>query len=68
MELKDMIIEACGEKWVATFDMPDGTKNMGMTNSHKALATLVNDIRVNFLGKNIVITDHTMLFCDKEEE
>lgn len=67
IEEKDLILEVIGQKWVVTFDMPDGTKSGGMFNSHLALPSIISKIRSDG-GKNIVITDRTIFFVDNEKE
>lgn len=65
-EDKYLILDVVGQKWVVTFDMPDGTKSMGMCNSHLILPKMIDKIRLDG-GKNIVITDKTIFFVDAEE-
>jgi hypothetical protein len=63
---RDLVLKAVGEKWVVTYCMPDGKKNMGLCNSHLSLPDMIVGIRSSG-GKNIVITDKTIFFVDDEE-
>ena len=66
-EEKQKILDLVGQKWVIRFNNSDGTKNMGLSNSHLTLPGVINTIR-SMGGKNIVITDETIFFVDDKED
>ena len=66
-EKKQKILDFIGQKWVVYFDNSNGTKNMGMCNSHLMLPDIINKIR-KMNGKNIVIRDETIFFVDEKPE
>jgi hypothetical protein len=67
LDEKMLILETVGQKWIMEFTMPDGSKNMGMANSHHSLPIMINKAR-EMGGKNIIITDKTIFFVDDENE
>lgn len=65
MNTEDEVLRLCGEKWVAHFDTPDGGKSMAITSSCQGLMIMVREIR-SLGGRNIVIKDETLFFCDRD--
>lgn len=63
---EEEILKIIGEKFIARFDMPDGSKNMAICGDHEKLAALIKAIR-EMKGRNIIITDETLFYFDKED-